>query len=123
MVNAARVPSGAGVARPEIYVSTDVETDGPIPGPHSMLSFASAAYTAGKDLLATFSANLVPLAGACGDAATHHASGLVRRLPAQSCSAGRRDRAGCPVLRHARRQPAGPSRRVPTRGLDRRAAG
>jgi hypothetical protein len=28
----------------EVYVSTDVETDGPIPGPHSMLSFASVAY-------------------------------------------------------------------------------
>ncbi|HMN83852.1 MAG TPA: hypothetical protein PKA20_28525 [Burkholderiaceae bacterium] len=27
----------------EIHVSTDVETDGPIPGPHSMLSFGSAA--------------------------------------------------------------------------------
>ena len=26
----------------EIYVSTDVEADGPIPGPHSMLSFGSA---------------------------------------------------------------------------------
>ncbi|MFP4592985.1 MAG: exonuclease, partial [Ralstonia sp.] len=24
--------------RPEIYVSTDIEADGPIPGPHSMLS-------------------------------------------------------------------------------------
>lgn len=24
----------------EIYISTDVEADGPIPGPHSMLSFA-----------------------------------------------------------------------------------
>jgi len=23
---------------PEIYISTDVETDGPMPGPHSMLS-------------------------------------------------------------------------------------
>ncbi len=30
--------------KPEIYISTDVEADGPIPGPHSMLSFASAAY-------------------------------------------------------------------------------
>jgi hypothetical protein len=30
----------------EIYVSTDVETDGPIPGVYSMLSFASAAYRA-----------------------------------------------------------------------------
>ncbi len=50
----------------EIYVSTDVETDGPIPGPHSMLSFASAAYRADKALLGTFSANLYLLEGACG---------------------------------------------------------
>jgi hypothetical protein len=49
---------------PEIYISTDVETDGPIPGPHSMLSFASAAYTTDKELVATFSANLETLAGA-----------------------------------------------------------
>ncbi|PCE25990.1 exonuclease [Paraburkholderia acidicola] len=48
----------------EIYVSTDVEADGPIPGPHSMLSFASAAYTADKRLVATFSANLELLEGA-----------------------------------------------------------
>ena len=41
----------------EIFVSTDVEADGPIPGPHSMLSFASAAYTPDKQLIATFSAN------------------------------------------------------------------
>lgn len=42
----------------EIYVSTDVEVDGPIPGPHSMLSLGSAAYLADKTLLATFTANL-----------------------------------------------------------------
>jgi hypothetical protein len=48
----------------EIYVSTDVETDGPIPGPHSMLSFASAAYLGDKTLLSTFSANLETLPGA-----------------------------------------------------------
>ena len=42
----------------EIYVSTDVETDGPIPGPNSMLSFGSAAYIGGKELIGTFSANL-----------------------------------------------------------------
>lgn len=42
----------------EIYISTDVEADGPIPGPHSMLSFASAAYTADKQLIGSFSANL-----------------------------------------------------------------
>src|SRR6187402_3627475 len=51
---------------PEIYVSTDVEVDGPIPGPHSMLSFASAAYTADKTLLGTFTANLECLPGAKG---------------------------------------------------------
>jgi hypothetical protein len=51
---------------PEIYVSTDVETDGPIPGPHSMLSFASAAYLADKTLVSTFVANLETLPEAQG---------------------------------------------------------
>jgi hypothetical protein len=55
---------------PEIYVSTDVETDGPIPGPHSMLSFASAAYRPDKTLLGTFEANLETLPGAAGDPKT-----------------------------------------------------
>ena len=54
----------------EIYVSTDVETDGPIPGPHSMLSIASAVYTADKLLVSTFSANLETLPGAQGEAET-----------------------------------------------------
>ena len=54
----------------EIYISTDIETDGPIPGPHSMLSFGSAAYTRDKRLLATFEANLELLPGASGDAKT-----------------------------------------------------
>jgi hypothetical protein len=51
---------------PEIYVSTDVETDGPIPGPHSMLSFASAAYKADKTLVRTFAVNLHTLPAAQG---------------------------------------------------------
>ncbi len=50
----------------EVYVSTDVETDGPIPGIHSMLSFASAAYLPDKSLVGTFSANLETLPGAIG---------------------------------------------------------
>jgi hypothetical protein len=50
----------------EIYLSTDVETDGPIPGPNSMLSFASAAYLANKTLVSTFTANLETLPGAAG---------------------------------------------------------
>jgi hypothetical protein len=55
---------------PEIYVSTDVETDGPIPGPHSMLSFGSAAYLSNKTLIGTFTANLEILPGAIGEPKT-----------------------------------------------------
>ena len=51
----------------EIYVSTDVEADGPIPGPHSMLSFASAAFRADKSLVGTFTRNLELLPGAAPD--------------------------------------------------------
>lgn len=54
----------------EIYVSTDCETDGPIPGMNSMLSFGSAAYTADKKLIATFEANLELLEGATANEAT-----------------------------------------------------
>ena len=55
---------------PEIYVSTDVETDGPVAGRHSMLSIGSAAYAADKTLLATFSANLETVPGLTSDAIT-----------------------------------------------------
>jgi hypothetical protein len=48
----------------EIFVSTDVETDGPIPGPYSMLSLGSAAFLADKTLVSTFYANLETLPGA-----------------------------------------------------------
>ena len=54
-------------ALPEIYVSTDVETDGPVAGKHSMLSLGSAAYSADKQLLGAFSANLETLPGATPD--------------------------------------------------------
>nr|CAA9219850.1 Glycerol-3-phosphate ABC transporter, permease protein UgpE [uncultured Armatimonadetes bacterium] len=54
----------------EVYVSTDVEADGPIPGPHSLLSFGSAAYLADKTLVGTFAANLETLPGATGDPKT-----------------------------------------------------
>lgn len=52
--------------QPEIYVSVDVETDGPIPGPHSMLSVGCAAYQLDKTLVGTFSVNLETLPGATG---------------------------------------------------------
>ncbi|UXI69856.1 3'-5' exoribonuclease domain-containing protein [Tahibacter amnicola] len=51
---------------PEIYVSTDIEADGPIPGPHSLLSLASAAFTADGRLLDTFSVTLDTLPDATG---------------------------------------------------------
>ncbi len=62
----------------EIYVSTDVEADGPIPGPHSMLSLASAAYRPAESgdgekpgaALTTFSANLETLPGSSPDPRT-----------------------------------------------------
>ena len=45
----------------EIYVSVDIEADGPIPGDNSMLSIGSAAYDESESLLSTFSANILPL--------------------------------------------------------------
>ncbi len=48
----------------EIYVSTDVETDGPIPGVYSMLSIGSAAYLPDKTLHGGFTVNLETLPGA-----------------------------------------------------------
>lgn len=54
----------------EIYVSTDVETDGPIPSVNSMLSFGSAAYLPDKTLVSTFTANLETLPEAVADPRT-----------------------------------------------------
>jgi hypothetical protein len=59
----------------EIYVSVDVETDGPIPGPHSMLSLGAVALTfETAELRATvidsFSINLELLEGAAPDPKT-----------------------------------------------------
>jgi hypothetical protein len=59
-----------GMPRREVYVSTDVEADGPIPGPHSMLSIASAAYDDDGALIGTWTANLETLAGAQPDPKT-----------------------------------------------------
>jgi hypothetical protein len=54
----------------EIYVSTDIEADGPIPGPNSMLSFGSAAFEVNGTLVSTFTRNLETLEGASGDPET-----------------------------------------------------
>jgi hypothetical protein len=57
-------------ARAEVYVSTDIGTDGPIPGADSMLSFASVAYDGGGRELGSFAANLETLPEATPDART-----------------------------------------------------
>lgn len=49
---------------PEIYVSTDIETDGPSVLRNSMLSIGSAAYLADKTLIKVFNANLETVPGA-----------------------------------------------------------
>jgi hypothetical protein len=54
----------------ELYVSLDVEADGPCPGLHSMLSLGMAAFTLDKELVGTFSRNLHVLDGARTDART-----------------------------------------------------
>ncbi|KVD89706.1 exonuclease [Burkholderia stagnalis] len=58
------------MSRIEIFVSTDVETDGPIPGAHSMLSLGSAAFLADGTCIGTFSGNLAPLPEARPDPKT-----------------------------------------------------
>lgn len=45
----------------ETYVSCDVETDGPIPNPNSMLQLGAAAFDRTGKLLDTFTANLETL--------------------------------------------------------------
>lgn len=54
----------------EVYVSTDIESDGPIPGANSMLSFGSAAFLPDGTMHGTFSANLETLP----DAVAGHAA-------------------------------------------------
>jgi hypothetical protein len=71
----------------EIYVSTDVETDGPIPGVYSMLSVGSAAYLADKTLVSTFSVNLETLPGA----AAHPETMAWWETQAEAWEAGRTD--------------------------------
>lgn len=51
----------------EVFVSIDVETDGPIPGPYSMLSLGAVAFTEDGTNLGEFSVNLELLEGASSD--------------------------------------------------------
>jgi hypothetical protein len=58
------------MARPEIIVSTDVESNGPIPGLYSMWSLGAAALWPDGTLVSRFSANLQDFPGAGSDPAT-----------------------------------------------------
>lgn len=51
----------------EVYISVDVETDGPIPGQNSMLSIGAAAFLADRRMVSTFSMNFELLEGAVPD--------------------------------------------------------
>lgn len=46
------------------YVTSHIHTDGPIPGPHSLLTLTSAAYSGDGSLISTFTANVRELPGA-----------------------------------------------------------
>lgn len=48
----------------QIYVSSHVHIDGPIPGPHSLLTVAAVAHAADGDLISTFTTNVRELPGA-----------------------------------------------------------
>ncbi|HEY1684855.1 MAG TPA: hypothetical protein VGG19_08835 [Tepidisphaeraceae bacterium] len=52
------------ISADEIYVATDIETDGPSPGQYSMLSLASVAFWLDKTIVGTFEKNLELLPGA-----------------------------------------------------------
>ncbi len=44
------------------YFVTDIETNGPYPGVHSMLGFASVACRLGDGIVGEFEKNIAPLA-------------------------------------------------------------
>lgn len=46
-----------------VYISCDVETNGPIPNPNSILQLGAAAFSREGELLSTYTANLEELSG------------------------------------------------------------
>lgn len=81
----------------ETYVSTDIETDGPIPGVNSMLSLGSVAFDAAGREIAAFSINLDALPGAAPSPGTMawwqtqpEAWAAARRDPVEAGAAMRR---------------------------------
>lgn len=60
----------AMIATSTVYVITDIEADGPDPGTHSMLGWASVAQAATGKEVGHFTANIAPLDGAQVDPGT-----------------------------------------------------
>jgi len=58
------------MSRPEVFVSVDIEADGPAPGLNSMLALGAVAFTAGGFQLRSWYATLEPLPGAHQDKGT-----------------------------------------------------
>ncbi len=55
------------MSKEELFFSADIETDGPVPGPYSMLSFGVVALTQAGQELGAFEANLKTLPDAGQD--------------------------------------------------------
>lgn len=64
-------PAGPGTSDSWVYVVTDIEVDGPHPGPNSLRSFASVAMTASGGECGRFEAVLEPLPGAAPNPETY----------------------------------------------------
>jgi hypothetical protein len=58
------------MSRQEVFVSIDVETDGPAPGVNSMLALGAAAFHPDGHMIATWYSTLKPLPGASQDTST-----------------------------------------------------
>lgn len=71
----------------DIYVSTDIETDGPLPGLNSMLSLGSVAYTEAGERVGEFTVNLQTLP----EAAPHPVTQRWWRDFPEAWAAARRD--------------------------------
>jgi hypothetical protein len=73
------------MSKQEIFISTDIEADGKIPGANSMLSFGSVALGPDKTILGTFTRNLTLLPEAKPDKDTmglvEDAAGSMGNLP------------------------------------------
>jgi hypothetical protein len=88
-----------------VFVTLHIHTDGPIPGPHSLLTLSSAAHRGDGGLISTFTTNLRELPGAtlhpASLRAVADAGGRLDQHPPGRTPAGSRDQQLRPVGREA----------------------